>query len=89
MGDPRPNPRWQAGAVRDRHDLTAYQLRILELLAQGYSHADIAARLPSTRWAVKSAVTKMFDKFGARNAANLVHRAWQRGVFDDDGPEAA
>lgn len=73
-----------------RDDISAYrrrlirkQKRVLEYLAAGLSTEEIAARERTTATSVLGCIDRMRAEYGARNRAQLVHIAWQRGLLND------
>ena len=55
--------------------LDAEQIRILELIRQGYSNAAIGKSLSYAESSIKRKVSKLFEIFGASNRTELVLRA--------------
>ncbi len=64
-----------------RRELTTRELEILDLHAAGYVRADIATRLDISTWTVASHLRRITAALGANGPANLVHKAWQLGLF--------
>jgi DNA-binding CsgD family transcriptional regulator len=64
-----------------RRELTARELEILDLHAAGYVRADIAARLDISAWTVASHLRRITAALGANGPVNLIHKAWQLGLF--------
>lgn len=64
-----------------RRELTARELEVLDLHAAGYVRADIAAKLDISNWTVASHLRRIAAILGATGPVNLVHKAWQLGLF--------
>lgn len=62
--------------------LTARQLQILELIAEGATKSQAADALGVTEPTVKSHVAHILDALGTRNAAHAVAIAYCRGMLD-------
>lgn len=60
--------------------LTAREVEVLELLAEGLPNKSIAARLGITEHTVKFHVSSLFAKLGAANRTDAVRRAVRRGL---------
>jgi len=61
--------------------LTARELEVLELLAQGLPNKSIAARLGISDQTVKFHVAAICGKLGAANRTDAAHRALRRGLI--------
>jgi DNA-binding NarL/FixJ family response regulator len=61
--------------------LTVREREVLELVADGLTNAEIAARLQLSPNTVKEHASSMFRKLGARNRADAVQRAQRLGVL--------
>ena len=61
--------------------LTAREVQVLELLAEGLSNKGIAARLGISDQTVKFHVASISGKLGARNRTDAVRRAVRRGLI--------
>jgi DNA-binding CsgD family transcriptional regulator len=70
LGSRRP----RAGTRADRHGLTARQREILDLVGDGLTDAQIAARLQLSVKTVNNHVTAVLGKLGVRSRAQAVHR---------------
>ncbi len=81
---------WLIAAARDDEDerdrsgsepLTARELEVLELLAQGLPNKSIAVRLGISDQTVKFHVASICGKLGAANRTDAVRRALRRGMI--------
>jgi two-component system nitrate/nitrite response regulator NarL len=70
-------------AAEDGFDepLTAREVDVLELLAEGLPNKAIAARLGISDQTVKFHVSSISGKLGARNRTDAVRRAVRRGLI--------
>jgi DNA-binding NarL/FixJ family response regulator len=60
---------------------TARESQVLELLARGYSNAQIAARLRISERTVKFHITSIFSRLGAKRRTEAVAIARERGLL--------
>jgi DNA-binding NarL/FixJ family response regulator len=67
--------------ARDDAGLTARELEVLSLMADGHNNAQIAATLFVSENTIKTHVSKIFDKLGCRDRAAAVLHAWKRHVI--------
>jgi DNA-binding NarL/FixJ family response regulator len=63
-------------AAADAPRLTARELEIVALIAQGLSNKEIATRLTIERATVKNHVHNILGKLGVNDRAAAVHRVW-------------
>jgi len=68
-------------AATDDAGLTARELDVLTLMADGRNNAQIAASLFVSENTVKTHVRRIFDKLGSRDRAAAVLQAWKRHVI--------
>lgn len=76
----RTTPGRGGGAATAR--LTARELEVVRLVAEGCSNKDVAARLGIAEDTVKHHLSRAFDKTGASNRLELVLFAQQRGFAE-------
>jgi len=74
---PRPAP------PKGLDELTARELEILRLIADGLSNAEIGARLYIGETTVKTHVTHILQKLDLRDRVQAVVLAYRAGIFDD------
>ena len=79
----RSDPAWPAGDDELAIDepLTAREVQVLELLAEGLPNKAIAERLGISDQTVKFHVSSISGKLGARNRTDAVRRAVRRGLI--------
>ena len=63
-------------------DLTKREKEILELICRGYSNVAMAKKLNISQKTVDGHRTRLLDKTGAKNAANLVMFALKNNIVD-------
>ena len=61
-------------------DLTPRETKVLTLIAEGLSNREIAERLVVSNATVKTHVNRIFAKIGARDRAQAVRFAYERGL---------
>jgi two-component system, NarL family, response regulator DevR len=69
----------KAVAGKGRGELTAQQVTILKLVAQGYSNKEIGTQIRLSENTVKSYVQDLLQKMGARNRVDAAMIASKRG----------
>jgi DNA-binding NarL/FixJ family response regulator len=69
--------------VAEGHDagLDRRSLRLMELLAEGNSTREVAARMSYSEQTIKKLITVLEDRLGARSRAHLVALAIRRGLI--------
>lgn len=70
------------GESSDEQPLTAKELKVLRLAAEGATSAETARRLRKARETVKSQRRAVIAKLRARNIINAVAIGYQRGLLD-------
>jgi DNA-binding NarL/FixJ family response regulator len=65
---------------RDTYGLSDRELEVLQLLADGLSNKEIAARLYISVQTVKTHITHIFEKLGVRDRTEAVAAALRRGL---------
>jgi DNA-binding NarL/FixJ family response regulator len=86
--DPEVSKRLIAGlspqpADRDTDGLTAREIEVLRLIAQGLSNSEIAEQLFISEATVKTHINNTFAKIGARHRAEAVRYAYRKGIASD------
>lgn len=79
------NAQQQTGIAKNLHSvkkkLSKQQLRMLDLLAQGYKNAEIAEQTGLTIATVKYHLSAAYRKLGVTNAADAVQAARKRRIL--------
>jgi DNA-binding NarL/FixJ family response regulator len=70
----------RTGSGTQPDELTARESEVLELIASGLSNAEIAESLVVSNATVKTHVNRIFSKTGARDRAQAVRYAYERGI---------
>ena len=65
--------------------LSAREIEIIELVAEGLTNQEIADRLTISKRTVDNHVSNIFTKTGARNRVALVNWAMSNGKICQDG----
>ena len=68
-------------AAQDDSGLTARELEVLSLMADGHNNAQIAATLFLSENTVKTHISKIFAKLGCRDRAAAVLQGWKRHLI--------
>jgi DNA-binding NarL/FixJ family response regulator len=76
----RPEPGAAAAAASVLDQLTDREREVLETVARGHSNAEIAAALFVSHATVKTHVSRLLMKLGARDRAQLVMIAYETGL---------
>lgn len=64
----------------DSLGISPRELAVLQELAAGHSDKEIAARLSVSPNTVKTHVSRLFDKLGARRRTDAIHKARELGI---------
>jgi DNA-binding NarL/FixJ family response regulator len=66
--------------AKQQDELTARESEVLKLIASGLSNAEIAESLVVSNATVKTHINRIFAKIGARDRAQAVRYAYERGI---------
>jgi len=75
--------RWAANT------LTARELEVLRLVAEGFTIRQVASSMEISPRTVESHVTRLYRKLGVKTRVEAVSRAAGLGLIDLDGPDGA
>ncbi len=70
------------------NSLSAREMEVLKLVAQGHTNAEIAARLFITERTVKSHVSNILSKLHLSDRTQAAIYAWRRGLMEDQTSES-
>jgi DNA-binding NarL/FixJ family response regulator len=70
----------QSSGEAEKRGLTARELEVVRLIAQGQSNMEIAATLFVSEATVKTHINHIFSKLGARDRAQVIIKARQMGL---------
>jgi DNA-binding NarL/FixJ family response regulator len=76
----RPEPGAAAAAASALDQLTEREREVLETVARGHSNAEIAEELYVSHATVKTHISRLLMKLGARDRAQLVMIAYETGL---------
>jgi DNA-binding CsgD family transcriptional regulator len=79
------NPRPRSQTI-DRDELTAHELQVARIVANGASNRDAAAALFLSPKTIEFHLAHIYRKLGVRTRAQLAGVAARRGWLDDTGP---
>jgi DNA-binding NarL/FixJ family response regulator len=66
--------------VHDAHRLTARELQVLQLVAEGYSNRNLAAKLAMSEKTVRNHVSNIYAKLGVKRRSQAVLYAIRNGL---------
>jgi DNA-binding NarL/FixJ family response regulator len=72
---------------RELEDLTTREMEVLELLAHGYTNAEIAAQLVISRGTAKTHVARVLQKLDLRDRVQAVIFAYEHGLVNPGAAE--
>jgi DNA-binding NarL/FixJ family response regulator len=82
----RPEPAGAVAAAAVLDQLTEREREVLETVARGHSNAEIAEQLFVSHATVKTHVSRLLMKLGARDRAQLVMIAYESGMVAPGAP---
>jgi len=82
----RPEPPAGGAGATALEQLTERELEVLETVARGHSNAEIAEALFVSHATVKTHVSRLLMKLGARDRAQLVMIAYETGLIAPGSP---
>jgi DNA-binding NarL/FixJ family response regulator len=74
-----PNP--ETNGEEEARELSKRELEVLSLIADGYTNAEIAEKLFTSKRTIETHRQNLLDKTKARNTATLIKYALQRGLI--------
>ncbi|MDO6391723.1 response regulator transcription factor [Pontibacter sp. BT731] len=69
------------GSAEEHRELSKRELEVLSLIGEGYTNAEIAEKLFTSKRTVETHRQNLLDKTKARNTAALIKYALQRGLI--------
>lgn len=67
--------------LKAQHELTKRELEVLQLIAEGYTNADIAEKLFNSKRTIETHRQNLLEKTNCRNTASLIKYAMQKGII--------
>lgn len=74
-------PKSEHGVEEEARELSKRELEVLSLIADGYTNAEIAEKLFTSKRTIETHRQNLLDKTKARNTATLIKYALQRGLI--------
>ncbi len=78
--DSRASREASLSSEAEKIELTARELEVVRLIAQGHSNTEIAAELVVSDATVKTHINHIFSKLGARDRSQVIVKARQLGL---------